>query len=97
MDQLAELAKSKGATVGQLCLAWLLAQGKDIFPIPGTTKVSRLEENVGSMKIEVSRKKRRGCVRLLDSCMLRGSMRRLGFFLWIRRRCRSDADETKVP
>lgn len=54
VDQLAELAKGKGATVGQLCLAWLLAQGKDIFPIPGTTKVSRLEENVGSMKISIS-------------------------------------------
>lgn len=54
VDQLAALAKRKDATVGQLCLAWLLAQGKDIFPIPGTTKVSRMEENAGSMKVEIS-------------------------------------------
>ena len=55
VDQLAELAKSKGATVGQLCLAWLLAQGDDIFPIPGTTKISRLAENNGSLEVEVSK------------------------------------------
>lgn len=54
VGQLAALAKSKGATVGQLCLAWLLAQGPDVFPIPGTTKLARIEENIGSMKVEVS-------------------------------------------
>lgn len=54
VDQLAELAKRKGATVGQLCLAWLLAQGKGIFPTFGTTKASRLTENIGGMEVEVS-------------------------------------------
>lgn len=54
VDELAEFAKRKNATVGQLCLAWLLAQGPDIFPIPGTTKLSRIEENIGSMQIEIS-------------------------------------------
>lgn len=44
--QLTELAKSKGATVAQLALAWLLAQGDDIVPIPGTRSPQRVEENV---------------------------------------------------
>ena len=53
VDELGEIAKEKGVTVGQLCLAWLLAQGRDIFPIPGTGKVSRLEQNIDSVKVEV--------------------------------------------
>ena len=46
--QLGELAKSKHATVAQLALAWLLAQGNDIVPIPGTRRIERLEENLGA-------------------------------------------------
>ncbi|TMR90342.1 aldo/keto reductase [Nonomuraea basaltis] len=45
---LADLAATKGATVAQLALAWLLAQGDDIVPIPGTRRVQRLEENVAA-------------------------------------------------
>jgi aryl-alcohol dehydrogenase-like predicted oxidoreductase len=48
---LSVLAASKGATVAQLALAWLLAQGEHIVPIPGTRSVSRLEENVGAADI----------------------------------------------
>ena len=48
------LAASKGATAGQLALAWLLAQKTWIVPIPGTTKISRLEENVGGAAIELT-------------------------------------------
>ncbi len=48
LDQLAELASSKGITTPQLALAWLLAQGDDIVPIPGTRSARRLEENVGA-------------------------------------------------
>ncbi|MCU1407510.1 MAG: aldo/keto reductase, partial [Glaciihabitans sp.] len=43
-----DLATSKGATVAQLALAWLLAQGEHIVPIPGTRNATRLEENVGA-------------------------------------------------
>ena len=46
--QLTELATSKGATVSQLALAWLLAQGNDIVPIPGSRKAERVAENVGA-------------------------------------------------
>lgn len=52
--QLEDLAKSKGATVSQLALAWLLAQGDDIVPIPGTRRIERLEENIGSADLVLS-------------------------------------------
>ncbi|KAE8834953.1 hypothetical protein P3342_009383 [Pyrenophora teres f. teres] len=55
VDRITEMAKAKGVTSGQLTLAWLLAQGDDIFPIPGTTKKDRLEENVGSLKVSLTK------------------------------------------
>ncbi len=48
-DMIAEIAREKGATPAQLALAWVLAQGEDVFPIPGTSSVERLEENVHSL------------------------------------------------
>lgn len=48
------MAAKKGVTPSQLTLAWLMAQGDDIFPIPGTTKVERLKENLGSLSVELS-------------------------------------------
>jgi aryl-alcohol dehydrogenase-like predicted oxidoreductase len=48
------IAVKKGCTSSQLALAWLLAKGNDIFPIPGTTKVKRLEENIGALKVELT-------------------------------------------
>ncbi|WP_327581258.1 aldo/keto reductase [Nonomuraea sp. NBC_00507] len=47
-QRLADLAATKDATVAQLALAWLLAQGDDIVPIPGTRSIQRLEENVAA-------------------------------------------------
>ncbi|KAK0714727.1 NADP-dependent oxidoreductase domain-containing protein [Lasiosphaeris hirsuta] len=54
ISQFEELAKKKGCTVAQLSLAWLLKQGHDIFPIPGTKKIKYLEENWASLDIELS-------------------------------------------
>ncbi|PWG81411.1 aldo/keto reductase [Pararcticibacter amylolyticus] len=51
LDALAEIAKEKDVTTSQLALAWLLAQKSWIAPIPGTTKLHRLEENIGSTNI----------------------------------------------
>ncbi len=48
---LCELAQSKGITPSQLALAWLLHQGDNIVPIPGTTNVARLRENLGAVDI----------------------------------------------
>ncbi|SDT15710.1 Predicted oxidoreductase [Nocardioides scoriae] len=49
-----DLAASKGATPGQLALAWVLAQGDDVVPIPGTKRVSYLEENVAAADVELT-------------------------------------------
>ena len=54
IDLLAKVAKQKNATPAQLALAWLLAQKPWIVPIPGTTKLNRLEENIGSASIELT-------------------------------------------
>ena len=49
------VAEGKGATPAQIALAWLLAQKPWIVPIPGTTKLHRLEENLGAMNVELTR------------------------------------------
>lgn len=55
LDRIGEIAKAKNISTPQLCLAWLLAQGDDIFPIPGSSKVSRLEENLDSLFVSLSK------------------------------------------
>jgi aryl-alcohol dehydrogenase-like predicted oxidoreductase len=54
VDLLGTIAKQKGATPAQIALAWLLAQKPWIVPIPGTTKLSRLDENIGSLEIQLT-------------------------------------------
>jgi aryl-alcohol dehydrogenase-like predicted oxidoreductase len=54
VDLLGEIAKRKKATPAQIALAWLLAQKPWIVPIPGTTKLHRLDENIGAASIELS-------------------------------------------
>ena len=51
---LGEIAKRKKVTPAQIALAWLLAQKPWIAPIPGTTKLHRLEENIGAAAIELT-------------------------------------------
>lgn len=51
---LAEIAEEKQATSAQIVLAWELAQRDYIVPIPGTTKLHRLEENIGAIEISLS-------------------------------------------
>jgi aryl-alcohol dehydrogenase-like predicted oxidoreductase len=53
-DQVAAVAAEIGATPGQVALAWLLAQGTDIAPIPGTRRVERVEENTAADAVELS-------------------------------------------
>src|SRR6476619_6191834 len=55
VDVLANIARRKKATPAQIALAWLLAQKPWIVPIPGTTKLKRLEENIGATSIELTR------------------------------------------
>jgi aryl-alcohol dehydrogenase-like predicted oxidoreductase len=54
VDLLGRIAKQKGATPAQIALAWLLAQKPWIVPIPGTTKLHRLEENLGATNVELT-------------------------------------------
>ncbi len=54
VDLLSRLAKERNATSAQIALAWLLAQKPWIVPIPGTTKLHRLEENLASVEITLS-------------------------------------------
>ena len=54
VDLLGRIAGEKGATTAQIALAWLLAQKPWMVPIPGTTKLHRLEENIGAVDIELT-------------------------------------------
>jgi aryl-alcohol dehydrogenase-like predicted oxidoreductase len=54
VSQVREIAEQKGCTPGQLALAWVLAQGEDVAPIPGTKRVKYLEENVGAASVELT-------------------------------------------
>ena len=54
VDEINEIAKKKSCTPGQLTLAWLLAQGPDIIPIPGTSKIKYLEENLGALDVKLT-------------------------------------------
>ena len=54
MAEVEAVAAEVGATAAQVALAWLLAQGDDIVPIPGTRRVARLEENVGATELTLS-------------------------------------------
>ncbi|MDG0793820.1 aldo/keto reductase [Cohnella ginsengisoli] len=54
VDRVAELAAEKGCEPSQLALAWLLAQGDDIVPIPGTKRIEYLEENAGALEVELT-------------------------------------------
>ncbi|CAF0897401.1 unnamed protein product [Rotaria sordida] len=54
VEDLKEIAKKKNCTPGQLTLAWILAQGNDFIPIPGTSKIKNLEENIGAIHIHLT-------------------------------------------
>jgi aryl-alcohol dehydrogenase-like predicted oxidoreductase len=53
-DRVQALARTKGCTPAQLALAWLLAQGDDIVPIPGSTRAERVEENLGAVTVTLT-------------------------------------------
>ncbi|TKA65594.1 hypothetical protein B0A49_04875 [Cryomyces minteri] len=67
-----ELAKNKGVTASQLTLAWLLAQGDDIIPIPGTTRVDRLEENVGALNVKLTKEEEQAIRKACEDAEVHG-------------------------
>lgn len=72
VHKLAAVAKGKGCTTGQLTLAWLLAQGPDVVPIPGTKRVEYLEENLGSLRVELSEGEVREIREAVEGCVTAG-------------------------
>lgn len=54
VKKIEDMAKSKSCTTAQLALAWVLAQGDHIFPIPGTKRIAYLEENTGAMNVQLT-------------------------------------------
>ena len=52
--QVRQIAEQKGCQPSQLALAWVLAQGDDIIPIPGTRRVTYLDENIGSLDVRLT-------------------------------------------
>jgi aryl-alcohol dehydrogenase-like predicted oxidoreductase len=69
VERVRAIAADKGVTAGQLALAWVLAQGDDIAPIPGTKRVRYLEENAGALDVELTE----GDLRALDDAAPRGA------------------------
>ncbi|KAF2185638.1 putative aldo-keto reductase [Zopfia rhizophila CBS 207.26] len=73
VDQLTDIAKQKSVTPSQLVLAWLMAQGQDIFPIPGTTKVDRLKENLGSLSVKLTDEEEKKIRKYCEAAEVAGS------------------------
>jgi len=72
VDRIADLAKKKGVTSTQLTLAWLMGQGTDIIPIPGTTKIERLKENLGSLHVSLSKEEMQELRQVVESAEVHG-------------------------
>ncbi|KAF2256643.1 putative aldo-keto reductase, partial [Trematosphaeria pertusa] len=73
VDQLSGMAKKKNVTPTQLVLSWLMAQGNDIFPIPGTTKLDRLKENLGSLDVKLSKEEEQEIRKACEAAEVGGS------------------------
>ena len=73
IERISSFAQTRGATNAQIALAWVLAQKPWLAPIPGTTKLHRLEENLGAVKIELSADDLRELDELTSSVEVHGS------------------------
>ncbi|KAL2041262.1 hypothetical protein N7G274_006207 [Stereocaulon virgatum] len=71
-DEIGAIAKKKGCTAGQLTLAWLLAQGDDIIPIPGTKKIKYLEENMKALDIKLTKEEEKEIRKAVESAEVHG-------------------------
>ncbi|PKY58059.1 hypothetical protein RhiirA4_331929, partial [Rhizophagus irregularis] len=68
-----EFGSKKGVTAGQLCLAWVIAQGNDFVTIPGTRKIKYLEENFEARKIHLSSEELSEIRKIIDSIEIIGT------------------------
>ena len=67
------LAKDKGATPSQVAIAWVMSKGEHIVPIPGTKKISRIEENLGSLNVSFTSEEMAEISARLDSITITGA------------------------
>lgn len=72
VDTLKTIADKKNCTTGELSLAWLLAEGDDVFPIPGTTRVKNFDENMASLKLKLSTEERKEIRNAIEAAEVRG-------------------------
>lgn len=75
VDGIAALAAKRGCTTTQLALAWLLAQGDDVIPIPGTRRAERLEENLGALKVQLTKEDEQEIRSFVENAKLAGGSR----------------------
>ncbi|KAL6768063.1 hypothetical protein ACKKBF_B37630 [Auxenochlorella protothecoides x Auxenochlorella symbiontica] len=73
VEAVKKLANSKDATAGQLALAWVLAQGDDVVPIPGTKRVKYLEENLGALDVTLTAEDLAELARIADPSNVTGA------------------------
>ena len=72
VDKLKVIADQKGVTTGQLTLAWLMNQGQDILPIPGTKNVKYLEENLKSLNISLTKEEDQAIRKAVEAAETKG-------------------------
>lgn len=73
VDVLQKIADKKNCTSGQLTLAWMMKQGLDIFPIPGTKKIKYLEENLGAYDVSLTEEENLEVRRAIDNAEVTGT------------------------
>ena len=72
VDKIKAIADKKACTPGQLTLAWLMVQGQDIIPIPGTKKIPYLEENMGALKVKITKEEDAEIRKAIESAQISG-------------------------
>lgn len=72
MRQFKSLADKKACTISQLALAWLLKQGDDIIPIPGTKKIKYLEENWGALDVDLTDEEEKEIRKFVETAQIAG-------------------------
>ena len=72
IDKLTEIGQKHDATPAQVALAWLLAQGPNVIPIPGTKKIKYLEENWNSLEVKLTDEKEKEVRRFVESSRIAG-------------------------
>ena len=72
-DKIGKIAETKGVTPGQLVLAWLMAQGEDIIPIPGTKKMKYLKENMGALDVKLTAQEEKDIRQAVEGAEVHGA------------------------